>query len=204
MSRRTARPRGLTLLELLVTLVIASMVLTVLVQILDQGRQVEQRLERMGEPLAVQEWRLSLLRETVRGLLPLHASGPRAFRGDATSFSGDSVHVPSGDGWAARWVRVELKRSADGRGAELLLAVADGSEPPMRLSLLRWTEPVAVRMRYLTEAGELRDDWEPGATNDMVLPRAILIEAGADRPALVLPIPAAPLPLISLRQLEQL
>lgn len=193
--------RGLTLIELLVTLVITSMVLALLMQMLDQGRQLEARMQRVSESASDAPWRMSLLREAVRGLLPGVEREPDGFRGDELGFSGATLAAPDARGSIAKLLRVRLVARAEGQQLQL-----EWAGPNQVLVVAQWTTRDG-HMRYVDAQGVRHDQWPPAKNTPLqALPAAVLVLESRTPDAVVhvLPLVASPVPPTTQRQLETL
>lgn len=195
------KQHGLTLLELLVTLVIASMVLALLMQMLDQGRQLEARMQGVSESATAAPWRMSLLRDAIQALLPGAEQEAGAFRGDAMGFSGATLAAPDAEGPTAKLLRVRLLNQPDGQRLQV-----DLDPPNTALVIAQWPTRDGY-LRYLDAQGASHAQWPPqNPQRFQALPLAVLVHEGQapGTSVHVLPIVASPVPPPTLRQLESL
>lgn len=166
------RPRGFTLLEMLVVMLIAGMALLLTTQALGQYQRAHTRAiasERSGrEQRSSEAW----FRDSVRGLLaPSPAAGEaagRGFEGDSRGFEGTTLApVLLGQGIPAsqRW------RIVSTPGGDRLELEEAGSTTVLAL-------PASgdLRLHYLDAKGAAHDRWPPALGAWPVLPSAVVLE----------------------------
>lgn len=145
----TRRPRGFTVVEMLVVLIIISMALTLGFQSLGQWQIAEATLDRMSATTRARALVSVWWSDSVRGLT---AVDERPFRGDARSLDGLTlapVFGQSGTMTPTRWSLVDdpetgLSLQLDEHGRSRLFALGGASE---------------ARFRYLSAEGEASDTW---------------------------------------------
>lgn len=193
--------RGLTLLEMLVTLVIASMALGLLMLMLDQGRRLELRLQRNDEVVTTGLWRMALLRDAVEGMLPGADGESGSFEGDATAFACSSLSAPGALGRTAKVMRVTLNVQSGEQHLRIEL------DPPSEgLVVARWPAR-GGHFAYLDHQGEVHARWPPERPLTFrALPKAVFVRQDQRGHATVhvLPLAASPVSPPTRRQLEQI
>lgn len=171
----TSRPgwqkqAGLTLIELLVSLVILGFVVTIMSGAFYQVAQVVRIAENVNGNFQGQWVRLNALRDLVANLaLPKNIEKP--FTGNDTSFEAYTLAMPQGDWGQVTLATATLKSNADG-GTDL--SVSAENMPP--LIVASWKMPVVLE--YQTIQGTMESIWPPmsGKAEDG-LPRAVVIRA---------------------------
>ena len=159
MSGRSAgHSAGLSLLEMLVVLVLASLLSTLLVQglgfFLSSSDTARRHASRAAEAHQQQHWFASSVRSIVPYLDP-----PRAFAGDATSFAGITLEPLGSEPGLPR----EVRWSIEPDGESLRYAESVGAQA----TALAWTvlraPGEALRFEYADRAGLWYPSW-PQAT----------------------------------------
>ena len=164
------RQAGLTLIELLVSLVILGFVVTIMSGAFYQVAQVVRIAENVNGNFQGQWVRLNALRDLVANLaLPKNIEKP--FTGNDTSFEAYTLAMPQGDWGQVTLATATLKPNADG-GTDL--SVSAENMPPLIVS--SWKMPVVLE--YQTIQGTTESVWPPmsGKAED-ALPRAVVIRA---------------------------
>lgn len=192
--RGVCRQRGLTLLELLVTLVIAAMLVALLSQSVSLVYRIEAVLagERLrGQALLLRtEW----LRLALAGLQPGDRAGRGALRGDSRELVGRTTNPigPSAGGWGELSLRLRFEPQS---GETLLERI--GPTPERRTqTLLRWPGDVG-RFGYLRRDGTMEPQWPPALGTQPALPAAVVLETALPGFATLIAVPHAvdsPLP----------
>ncbi len=175
--RRTAssRPRGFTLLEVIVVLVIVSLLMTLLTQALWLGTDMLRRSSVEASAQADESMRLAWYRDLVGGLQPDRNKGPLSFAGQARQFAGLSAGAPLLEIGAALPVRVELSFDARANRTRLILLTPTAERP---VELLSWPGEQGEFV-YLDEGGRSHPSWPPARLDQpFQLPRAIVLRAG--------------------------
>ena len=157
---------GLTLLELLVVLVLASLLGTLVIQGTGffLGRYEAVARDRRVSSLALlqRHWFVS----TVRGMVPSFRGG-RRFRGGGTSFEGVTLRPlakQSGRPVPVQWV---IDRSDDGSSV-----VGYAEDGRAEWTVLTLTEP-GVAFQYADSAGRWHDDWPSNDRPTQGIPRMV-------------------------------
>lgn len=188
--------RGLTLLELLVTLLIVSFVVAILSQALSQLARIERLLEGGQLRSAAVALRAEWVRGALAGLLP-GAGQTEHFSGSERELTGVSTEVPQ---WPAPGLaRLHLRLRADDRNGVMVLEqlpeAGGGGEPVV---LLQWPGREG-RFMYLDTQDRWVDRW-PLVSADAVpalpraaspLPRALALDTGPGGPGFLLAVPLA-------------
>lgn len=177
---------GLTLLETLVTLVIASGIVTTGFMMLSQLTRAEQLLSDTrlhGAQRAVQkEW----LRELLSGLIPDHDDGQGRFRGSPDRVEGLSTALIEATGGLGRF-ELDLEFNTDIGATELRYR-----ESPDRPPVVLMTVPGSqVRFQYLDAAGRAAANWPPAMSDAPQLPRAIILAAPSAQSVALIAVPHA-------------
>lgn len=192
-AQRTQKlQRGLTLLETLVTLVVASAIVSTGFMMLAQLNRAEQLLadtRLQDTQRAVQkEW----LRQLLSGLIPDYEDGPARFRGSEKSITGLSSGLIEATGGLGRF-QLELAFNAELGTTELSYREAPDRPPTVLL-----TVPGAqAHFLYLDATGRTAATWPPPMSDAPQLPRAIILASpGAHAIELIVAPHAAPTPLL--------
>ena len=180
-------PRGFTLVEMLVVLVLTSLAAGLLMQASTQVLGLQQRLnaqlERLRGPQLGADW----LRQVVQGLQPDYSDGAHVFKGTERGFAALTTNPLSGSYGGLAPFAVVL--DYDGASDSTALRYAAGAVPGVvvaRLAdalpevqaatvLLRWPGR-APRLRYWDDKGEPHADWPPAQGLWRQLPSRITLE----------------------------
>jgi len=200
------RPRGLTLIEMLVTLVIVSFVAGLVGQALFQLSRVERLLEGGQLNSMTDAVRAQWVRSAIESLLPGEPGSADRLRGSERELQGLSADVPMlpAPGLATLHLRlVYLEARGITQLQQFASQAAVGSADAEPVVLLSWPGR-AGRFRYLDGAGEWRESWPvdlgPAAP---ALPRAVALETGPDGSGLLIAATrASEVPLPTRRQME--
>jgi prepilin-type N-terminal cleavage/methylation domain-containing protein len=183
--------RGFTLLEILVVLIITSMLVTILLQGLQQIFMVERRLGieyyRSRDGLMKSEW----FRSLINGVRSDYDNGSQRFKGTPTQVSGLST---SGLGSiAGAIVEFELHLKFDPQSGETAMWYG---RPDDEQKILGWQGSIG-KFKYLAIDGSLHDEWPPFLGKWPQVPSAVVLEMplGGPLPDLVAAIrgPAKPM-----------
>ncbi len=198
--RRAAarRHRGLTLLEMLVTLVLFSLISTLLWQALAQAARIEAQLADqrvLGETEALQR---AWVQQALAGAATGAPEEPLRFDGRAQALDTWTTQPPWPTAGGLERMRLTLV-STQQRGATVTRVVAqrqpmDGNasslaagDEPAALSLWQW--PGEGRLQYLDAQQQWSDTWPPQGTlagsPAVALPRAIRLTGPPSGPLLV-------------------
>ncbi|MYG14519.1 MAG: hypothetical protein F4171_17250 [Gammaproteobacteria bacterium] len=158
MSLPPQRMAGLSLLEMLVVLVLASLLSTLLVQglgfFLSSSDTARRHASRAAEAHQQQHWFASSVRSMVPYLDP-----QRAFAGDAASFAGVTLEPLGSEPGLPR----EVRWSIEPDGESLRYAESGGSEA----AAVAWTvlraPGEALRFEYADRAGSWHPSWPQAA-----------------------------------------
>lgn len=170
--RRAAR--GLTLLEMLVTLVIIGLAMGLIGQAMGQFVRVERLLERSGVEGQTQLMRREQVRSLLAGLLTEQVNRPDLVRGDAAGLQFQSTAAAAFGAPVGATLKLSLE--ADGPLQRLRLKTAADEEP---VELLRWTGSPG-RIAYQDRKGEWHASWPVDPERVRRLPRAIRLELGPE------------------------
>ena len=184
-------PRGFTLLEMLVVLILTSLAAGLLMEasthVLGLQQRLNAQLERLRGPALSADW----LRQVVQGLQPDYHDGAHRFTGTARGFAGLTTNALSGAYGGLEPFAVRL--DYDGATDTSTLRYAPGAGPgtvagrmadalpdeAAAVVLLRWPGN-AQRLRYWDERGAAHEDWPPPLGQWRPLPSAITLEGDAD------------------------
>jgi prepilin-type N-terminal cleavage/methylation domain-containing protein len=171
---RLKHSRGLTLLELLVTLAIAAGASTLLIQALWQTYRVESLLADIQLRGEVAMLRAEWVRESLAGLQPGNADGSGRLRGEERELSGMSTSpiMRGGGGYGP----VEFRLRFDRDSGSTLLEHAAGANTTA-IELLRWPGD-SGRFLYIGAEGTVSRQWPPATGAQVALPAAVVIETG--------------------------
>jgi prepilin-type N-terminal cleavage/methylation domain-containing protein len=193
---RRSPARGLTLLEMLVTLVIVSLVVTILSQAMSQLSRIERLLDggRLGSTAVAlrAEW----VRSALAALLP-GTTQAEQLQGSARELTALSSEVPR---WPVSGLgRLHLRLRTDDRtgstALELLPEAGQDRDPAV---LMRWAGGEG-RFMYLDAQDRWIDRW-PGLSTTAIaaapgspalLPRAVALETGPGGPGFLIAVPLA-------------
>jgi len=204
--RRAPGPRGITLIEMLVTLVIVGFVASLVGQALFQLSRVERLLEGGQLRSMADSVRAEWVRSAIESLLPGETGSADRLRGSERELQGLSADVPMlpAPSLARLHLRLVFIEAAGVTQLQLLApAPVQEAAEAAPVVLLSWPGRDG-RFRYLDAAGEWRGDWPaplgpPGAA----LPRVIAVETGlAELRLLLAATRASEVPLPTRRQFE--
>jgi prepilin-type N-terminal cleavage/methylation domain-containing protein len=183
------RQRGLTLIELLVSLLILGFVLALVSQAIYQVAQVARAAQEVTASLATRWTGGTAAAPVIANLaLPLEAPEGKAFEGNTTRLAGFSTQPPTPSDVGVRAFVLELRRPRDGsRGSELWAVEGDTLTSAATETVLARFDARAEFV-YADDAGELRPFWPfepltPGRET-RELPAAVVVRDSATRNAL--------------------
>lgn len=205
--RRGPGSRGLTLIEMLVTLVILGFIAGLVAQALFQLSRVERLLEGGQLRSMADSVRAEWVRSAVESLLPGEIGSADRLSGSERELRGLSADVPMAPapGLAALHLRLVFVEASNVTQLQLLApspSLAGETGPAV---LLSWPGREG-RLRYLDATGEWRDSW-PAALGPPggALPRLVAVETGMPEMRLLLAAPrTSEVPLPTRRQLESM
>ena len=200
--------RGMTLIELMVTLLIVSLVAAVITQALVQIARIERLLEGGQLGAMADSVRAEWVRDAFGALLPGEAGLDERLTGspnEVTGLSADAPQLPL-PGLARVRFRLVFQERTDTTELQLddpALAPA-GSSMPSRV-LLAWPGRFG-RFRYLDAQGSWQDSWSsPPGSATPAMPLAIALETGLPGlPILIAALRASAIALPTRRQLESM
>jgi len=167
-------PRGFTLVEMLVVLLIVGMAGSVLFDGAAQVMSVQARFESQLARLRGDALRTDWLRQLVEGLQPDYPDGNSVFKGSPQGFSGLTNNpLTAGYGGLAAFA---LTLQYDGARDETVLRYGAEKSAP---ELMRWAGDRG-RLRYADDKGELHDNWPPPLGLWPQLPTTIYVEGWRD------------------------
>lgn len=157
---------GLTLIELLVSLVILGFVVTVMSGAFFQVGQVVRIAEGVNGQFQPRWLHQNALNDLV-GNLVIPDGDDRPFTGDADSFEGYSLSLPRADWGEMQKFRVALVPRDGGRD----LTVAAGDEKPIVIA--SWEVP--VQFEYVAVNGAPQSMWPPFGKSQDRLPSGVVV-----------------------------
>lgn len=155
-QRSPATTRGLTLVELLVTLLLVSLLGTLLVQSISFFAGRYDSVQRVAREAARTDMQQRWFAASVRGLVP-EGVPARRFEGDPAAFKGTTLaplEAPSGMPVVVRW------RIAAGAGGTSAVGYAESGGPHRRVL----ARPQPLAFQYADAARDWHDRWPPAAT----------------------------------------
>lgn len=179
--------RGLTLVELLVTLVLVSMLGTLLVQSVGFFAARYETVQRIGRDAASAGLRQQWFAASVEGLAP-EGVAARRFEGAATAFQGTTLAPLEAD--AGLPVTVRWSIAAEPGGAQVVGYAEDGGR---RRRVLAQAD--ALAFQYADASGAWHDRWPPPASAEWTPSQVRLAAAG--RTLWLAPVAATPVPRIT-------
>lgn len=171
---------GLTLIELLVSLVILGFVVTIMSGAFFQIAQVVRVAENVNGEFQPQWVRLNALTDLVANLA-LPTDNLQPFVGNSAGFEGFSLSLPQDDWGNAQAFTVKLVQTK--QSSELTVATSEGK--PMMIAA--WSEPVVLE--YLSVDGSTHSIWPPFGGAIDLLPSGVVVRSasGGRRLQLVAP-----------------
>jgi prepilin-type N-terminal cleavage/methylation domain-containing protein len=193
--------RGLTLLEMLVTLVILAMVAGILAQALNQLARIERLLEAGQLRSVVVSLRAEWVRNALAAMLPGNTEAER-LRGNERDLQALSTEVPGLPDTGVRRMHLRM-RSNEATQTTVLELLPEGPAEGEPATLLQWAGTEG-RFQYLDAQGRWGDRWPPlSSTGGFALPRAVAVETGRSGAGTLVAAPlAAPDPTPSRAVLE--
>ena len=162
---RSARQRGLTLLEMMVVLLIAGMAVALGFQSLGQWQRANAAIANIGGAIQQATLTESWLTDSLRGLIPV----PEAtFEGSTDKLQGvTTLPVQSHQGGAT-----EIQWSIGNEAGRQHLLLQEGADRRMELPL---PGVRSARFAYMDKEGKLHAQWPPKLGLHEHLPAAILL-----------------------------
>ena len=164
------RQAGLTLIELLVSVVILGFVITIMSGAFFQVVKIVRLAENVNKGFQPQWLRSHALTDLVANLI-MPENVDRPFKGDSGEFTGFSLLLPQGEWGLAREFTAKLVPSPQGGGVDLTVIPKEGK--PMVLA--SWDRQ--VRFEYLDVEGASQSMWPPFSKTQDAIPSAIAIRA---------------------------
>lgn len=161
---------GLTLIELLVSLVILGFVVTIMSGAFYQVAQVVRVAEKVNGDFQPQWVRLNALTDLVANLA-IPAENRQPFTGNSESFEGFSLSLPLGDWGNVQAFTVKMAPTDQGDGSQLIVTGADNKP----VAVAAWNTPMLLE--YLAADGSIQSSWPPfGKTVDL-MPSGVIVRA---------------------------
>jgi prepilin-type N-terminal cleavage/methylation domain-containing protein len=189
-SQAVVTGRGVTLLEMLVSLAILALVATMVSQALTQLALVERLLQGTRLDAVQRITQAAWLSEALESMVPTEADSAQRFVGKARELSGLSTAPPTPDTMGIARVHLAMVYVPRTDETELRLSVTTPQEDAPSDALLPPAPPVVVsrwrgaagQFRYLDLAGRWTTEWLPVAGQSgpelPLLPQAIHVVTG--------------------------
>lgn len=191
--KATSKNRGMTLLEVLVTLVIVGMVAALAAQGMQQLARIERQLEELGADGQQRMLRREWLRSLVAAALPEQQSTPLQFVGNPLGFqisTALALEVPrlalaeAPDSARARptpvaSLRIELSSEGPNGPYGLRLRPSAPGETRLAVNLLAWNDAPG-RIHYQDHDGQWHERWPVNAEAVRRPPAMVRIDMGAE------------------------
>ncbi|MFZ6749298.1 type II secretion system protein [Undibacterium sp. Ren11W] len=161
---------GMTLIELLVSLVILGFVVSIMSGAFFQVAQVVRIAENVNGQFQPQWVRLHALTDLVGNLVIQDVEHP--FEGNSVGFSGYSLSLPQADWGHVQQFQTKLESNPQG-GTDLILI--SGSEKP--LVIASWTVP--VKLEYLATDGSNQSMWPAFGKVVNEMPAGVVVRASS-------------------------
>nr|WP_316644686.1 prepilin-type N-terminal cleavage/methylation domain-containing protein [uncultured Roseateles sp.] len=184
-ARRWAAQRGLTLLEVLITLVLVALVVGVMSEGLFQVARIEQRLQGSQLPGQLERLHQIWLQESLEGLMPGAKDSEERFRGDEKSLSGVSNMLPVDGGLGPQPMRAQLRFNADDGVTEVHFSSGLVGRAQSTAVLAKWPG-TRGSWRYLDNKGAWHRQWPPAMGLADALPQLIALDLGEEAGPLLL------------------
>lgn len=169
--RKFSMQSGMTLIELLVSLVILGFVVTIMSGAFFQVSQVVRIAETVNGQFQPKWVRMHALTDLVGNLvLPLNIERP--FQGDALGFEGYSLSLPQSDWGNVQQFRTNLRNREHG-GMELTVVVGD--EKPVVIA--SWD--ISIKLEYLAVDGSSQSMWPPFGKANNEMPMGVVVRASS-------------------------
>ncbi len=181
---RSKRRHGFTLLEMLVVLILSGMIVTILMQGLQQVFRLQTHFGREQFNTQQGEMYTEWFRQSVNGLIADFNDGQHKFKGAAREFSGMTLSPLNTATEALLPFTWRLKFDPQSGRTQLQYGAAD--DAPVVLS---WPGNTG-RFVYVDKNNETHDTWPPFLGKWPQLPRAIYLEnQNADEPRVIVAVP---------------
>lgn len=172
----SAKQRGLTLLEALVTLVITAMVAGLMAEGLFQLGRVEQRLGTGQLQARLENLHVLWLQQSLEGLRPGEQGTTEQMQGDRRRVQGVSSLLPLPEHLGPLPMTLSMTYRQETGQTELSLGIGAPDKRLQTAVLARWRGDAGY-FSYLDPSGEWRPEWPPMGGNPPLLPRAIAVHA---------------------------
>jgi len=168
---------GLTLIELLVSLVLLGFVITIMSGAFFQVAKVVNIAENVNGAFQMQWVRINSLKNLVGNLvLPEEVQQP--FSGNSEGFQAYSLSLPQTEWGSIQKFNAKLQISKDGH-TDLLISLDDATTG---IVVASWGVP--VKLEYLTVDGTFESMWPPMGRKADALPRGVAIRANSGEQAI--------------------
>lgn len=165
------KQHGMTLIELLVSLVILGFVVTIMSGAFFQVSQVVRIAESVNGQFQPQWVRAHALTDLV-GNLVLLPNVEHPFKGDSLGFEGHSISLPQSDWGNVQQFRSKLENREHG-GMDLTVIVGD--EKPVVIA--SWDIP--IKLEYLAVDGSSQSMWPPFGKASNEMPMGVVVRAAS-------------------------
>jgi len=177
--------QGLTLLEVLVTLVLVAIVVGVMSEGLFQVARIEQRLQGSQLPAQLQRLHQLWLQQSLEGLMPGAKDSEERFRGGEKELSGVTTVLPADRGMGPQAMRLQLRFDAVTGETEVRYSSGLAETAQQDAVLAHWPGDRGS-WRYLDVKGEWHSQWPPALGVAESLPQLIALDMGGESGPLLL------------------
>ncbi len=189
-ASRSGRQRGLTLMELLVSMAILSLVMALVAQAVSQTALVARAAQDSAQELHSSWNKGWVLRDLFSNLAAAPEGGDEPLKGAADRISGLSLASISGTAQGVQAFRLRLERDRQSQQTLLIdeLWAPTGGGEPRPAVIARFDKP--VEFAFQDAAGRLHDEWptaafDPKDVHAAVLPRAIVLRESQNKEPLM-------------------
>ncbi|MGQ3050329.1 MAG: PulJ/GspJ family protein [Roseateles sp.] len=172
--------RGLTLLEMLITLVIATMVATLMSEGLFQLGQIERRLGTGQLEARMESLHELWLQQSLEGLRAGIPGTPDEARGGPRRLQGVSSLLPLVEPAGPMPFALVMTYNASTNQTELVMEVGSAEKRVQTAVLARWSGDTG-HFSYMDQSGAWMREWSSSQLpNTPLLPKAIAVHCAAD------------------------
>jgi prepilin-type N-terminal cleavage/methylation domain-containing protein len=175
------KQRGFTLVEMLVTLVVAGLVSTLLWQALAQVARLETQLAGSRAFASGDALRRAWLEQALAGVMTAPQGAAQRFSGGEATLQALTTQPPWPGSSGPEWMTLELRPEGDTTALAVRRPGQDGETPALPL----WRWPGSGRFEYLDANGRWLPQWPPALGTAPALPRAVRLLGPAEGAVLV-------------------
>lgn len=177
--------QGLTLLEVLVTLVLVAIVAGVMSEGLFQVARIEQRLQGSQLPAQLERLHQLWLQQSLEGLMPGAKDSEERFRGGEKELSGVTTVSPADRALGPQPISLQLRFDPETGETEVRYRSGLAGAAQQAAVLAHWPGDRGS-WRYLDVKGEWHRQWPPALGVAESLPQLIALEMGGESAPLLL------------------